>query len=187
MEESVVIILIQLILWIVFGVACAAVANARGRNPLGWFFIGLIGGCFALAVLFVIPDIKKETAERERERQRRRRLEEELMQERSKNQAFRGHATDRLDRHDEVLGVETRTAAPGLRAPPPPPKAMDEGIPAQGWYRVNARQESEGPFTLAQMREALQGGAILRETLVWHESMSDWKPLHESLLTRLLP
>lgn len=185
--EDVTVIIVQLVLWIVFGVACAAVANARGRNPLGWFFIGLIGGCFALAVLFVIPDVKKEAAERERERQRRRRLEEELMQERSKNQAFRGHASERLDRHDEALGIETRSAAPGLRAPPPPPKALDDGMPANGWYRVNAQQESEGPFTLAQMREAAQSGTLVRETLVWHETMSDWKPVHASLLAKLVP
>ncbi|MDA1259836.1 MAG: DUF4339 domain-containing protein [Planctomycetota bacterium] len=185
MEEPIVI-LIQLALWVVFGIACAAVANTRGRNPVGWFFIGIIGGCFALAVLFVIPDLKKETALRERETQRRRRLEEELMQERSKNQAFRGHATERLDNHDEALGIDTRSAAPGLRAPPPPPKQIDEGMPAQGWYHVNAAQESMGPFSVAQIRESLQAGRIVRETLVWHESMSDWKPLHESLLAPLL-
>lgn len=186
MEDSAVI-LIQLVLWVVFGIACAAVANARGRSAAGWFFIGLIGGCFALVILFVIPDMKKEAEERERELQRRRRMEEELRQERSKNQAFRGHATERLDRHDEALGLETRSAAPGLRPPPPPPQQLDAGLPAQGWYRVNAKQESEGPFTLAQMREALASGALARETLVWHESMSDWKPLHDSLLARLLP
>lgn len=185
--EDVTYLILNLVFMIVFGGACAAVASSRGRNPLGWFFIGLIGGCFALAVLFVIPDVKKETAARERERQRRRRLEEELMQERSKNQAFRGHAGERLDRHDEALGLDTRSAAPGLRAPPPPPKALDEGMPANGWYRVNARQESEGPFTLAQMREAVQSGALVRETLVWHESMNDWKPVHASLLAPLLP
>lgn len=181
------VFLIELIVMLVFGGACAAVAQSRGRNPAGWFFIGLIGGCFALAILFVIPDLKKEQEEKQREVARRRRLEEELMQERSKNQAFRGHAGERLDRHDEALGMDTRSAAPGLRAPPPPPKKLDAGLPAQGWYRVNANQESEGPFSLAQMRESLAQGGLTRETLVWHESMSDWKPLHESLLASLLP
>ena len=181
------VVIINLAFWAVFGFACAAVANARGRHPIGWFFVGLIGGCFALVVLFVIPDLKKEEQERKKEVQRRRRLEEELMQERNKNQAFRGHATERINRHDEALGLDTRSAAPGLRPPPPPPPQLDHGIPAQGWYRVNAKQESEGPFSLAQLREAIAAGTLARETLVWHESMNDWKPLHESLLAPLLP
>lgn len=130
--------------------------------------------------------MKKEAEREQRELQRRRRLEEELMQERSKNQAFRGHATERIDRHDEALGLDTRAAAPSLRPPPPPPPQMESGLPAQGWYRVNANQESEGPFSLAQMREALTGGGLLRETLVWHESMNDWRPLQDSPLAALL-
>ena len=180
------VVLIQLILWAVFGVACASVAHSRGRNPVGWFFIGLLGGCFSLAILFVIPDLKKEREQQERELQRRRRLEEELMQERNKNQAFRGHATDRLNQHDDALGIDTRTAAPGLKAPPPPPVQLEDGMPPSGWYRVNAQQQGEGPFSLAQLREAVADGTLLRETLVWHESMKDWKPAHETPLAKLL-
>lgn len=186
MDEGVVV-LIQLLVWAAFGVACGFVARARGRSGVGWFFIGLIGGCFALVILFVIPDLNQERAQKEAEEKRRQRLEEELMHERSKNHAFRSHATGRLDQHDSALGLDTRAAAPGLKAPPPPPRIAGTAASQQhGWYRLNERHESEGPFDLAQMREALAAGSLQKETLVWHETMADWAPLQAAPLARLL-
>jgi len=181
------LILLQLLIWLVFGIACGFVAHARGRNGIGWFFIGLIGGCFALVILFVIPDLKEESARKDAEERRRRKLEEELMQERSKNHAFRSHATGRLDHHDTALGMDTRGMAPGLKAPPPPPRVegADPGM-RHGWYHLDAMQQSAGPFDLEQMRAARNEGRLPDEVLVWHESMPDWAPLQGSALAKLL-
>lgn len=45
-----------LIIWALFGVVTALAAKARGRDPMGWFFIGLIGGIFGLIAVLVMKD-----------------------------------------------------------------------------------------------------------------------------------
>ena len=49
----------------VFGLICAVIASGRGRNAVGWFFLGLIFNCIALIVLLLIPDLNDE-ADRDR-------------------------------------------------------------------------------------------------------------------------
>lgn len=177
------IILFQLIAWVVMGFICAAIAKNRGRNPLGWFFIGIVGGCIGLILVLVLPDLNQEQESMQREKRRRRRLEEELAQERMKNQAFRGHATNRLDAHDQQLGVDTRSSAASTLPPPPVPPSLDEGVPAQGWYiALPGGSESDGPYSLEQMKQRIGAGEIAEKTLVWHESLDDWVPLGTSPL-----
>jgi hypothetical protein len=43
-------------IWIGFGIVTALAAAARGRNALGWFCIGCIGGVFALIAVLVMKD-----------------------------------------------------------------------------------------------------------------------------------
>ncbi len=38
--------------------ATAFFADKRGRNPAGWFFVGLISGVIGLIILFCLPDKK---------------------------------------------------------------------------------------------------------------------------------
>lgn len=40
-------------------------AKERGRDPLIWFVLGILGGIFALAVLFFLPSIKKKEEKEE--------------------------------------------------------------------------------------------------------------------------
>lgn len=42
-----------------FGVVTALAASARGRNPAGWFFIGLFTGVFGLLAVLVMEDLSK--------------------------------------------------------------------------------------------------------------------------------
>ena len=51
------VILIQLGALLAMGIICSAIANNRGRNALGWFFIGIIGGCLGLIMVLVLPDL----------------------------------------------------------------------------------------------------------------------------------
>jgi len=46
-----------LILWLFFGIICAAIASAKGRSGCGWFLLGALLGPFALAVAF-LPKIE---------------------------------------------------------------------------------------------------------------------------------
>ena len=180
------VILIQLGAWLAMGIICSAIARNRGRSALGWFFIGIIGGCLGLIMVLVLPDLKKEEEAKERERRRRRRLEEELTQERMKNQAFRGHASNRLDVHDEALGVDTRSAAGSVLPPPPVPQELEDGVPGEGWFLVTPGKDTEGPFDLEEMKRRIHSGQLADKTLVWHESLGDWTRVSASPLHRFL-
>lgn len=48
-----------LILWIVFGLICAAIASSRGRSGCGWFILGALLGPFGLVVALLPPIEKK--------------------------------------------------------------------------------------------------------------------------------
>lgn len=45
------------IIWALFGVVTALAANARGRDPIMWGVIGVIGGVFALIAVCVMEDL----------------------------------------------------------------------------------------------------------------------------------
>jgi len=180
-------LLLQLGLLALLGAICAAIAKNRGRNPLGWFFIGMIGGCIGLILVLVLPDLKKEEEGKDREKRLRTKLREELAQERMKNQAFRGHTTNRLDAHDEHLNLDTRTSAGGTLPPPPIPEELEEGIPSAGWHLVMPAMESEGPLSLSEMKARLQKEEVSEKTLVWHESLEDWVQVAASPLHIFLP
>lgn len=47
-----------IIIWAAFGIVCAVIAPSRGRNPGGWFVLGLVGGIFALIVLLALPSLR---------------------------------------------------------------------------------------------------------------------------------
>lgn len=46
-----------IILWLLFGIVCAAIASAKGRSGCGWFILGGLLGPFALVVAF-LPKIE---------------------------------------------------------------------------------------------------------------------------------
>ena len=45
-------------IWGMFGVVTALAADARGRNPVAWFFTGCVGGVFALIAVLVMENMK---------------------------------------------------------------------------------------------------------------------------------
>lgn len=179
------VLLLQIVIWIVSGLLVGYLASQRGRHPVGWFFIGVAAPCIGLILVLVLPDLKKAQEDDLKSRRENRRLREQLGQERMKNQAFRGHVTNRLDTHDEQLGIDTRSTAPSAELPPPPPPREMEGIPDSGWYSVQPGEEAEGPFVLAEMRTMMHEGRIGAKTLIWHETLEEWMPLERSPLRTL--
>lgn len=51
---------IVLVLAVLFGIVTAAIASGRGRNGLGWFFIGALLGIFGVIIAAVLPKIDGE-------------------------------------------------------------------------------------------------------------------------------
>ncbi|MFQ5626649.1 MAG: hypothetical protein ACE5FM_08365 [Methyloligellaceae bacterium] len=49
----------MILIWIVFAVLTAIAAEVKGRNPFGWFFLGVLFGAFALIAVLVMPKVEK--------------------------------------------------------------------------------------------------------------------------------
>jgi hypothetical protein len=54
-------IVVSVALWIVCGGTCAVIAAGKGRNPAGWFLLGLLFSLFALVAVCALPNIKTST------------------------------------------------------------------------------------------------------------------------------
>lgn len=173
---------------LLFAVAVAVIAYSRGRNPLGWFVLGFFLGCVGLVLVLVLPDLNELRRKEEADRREKERLREQLSQERMKNQAFRGHVSERLDQHDRALGVDTRSGAPQAELPPAPPSPPLSSIslPQTGWYLAAVGGQPDGPHDLQTVAARLRAGQWNAGTLVWHASMTDWKALRDTPLEELL-
>jgi hypothetical protein len=105
---------IYLVIWLICGIVAAAIASGKGRNVAGWFFGGFFGGLIGIIVIACISNLKQERAYREQLESEQRRLREQLRQERIKAESLRQFTAVRLDTHDRILGVDTRS---GLALP----------------------------------------------------------------------
>jgi GYF domain 2 len=102
------------------GAVAAAIASSKGRSAAGWFFAGLFLDLIGIIIIAVLPNLKEQKAKEEQIERENRRLREQLIQEQIKTEAFRRHASARLDSHDAHLGVDTRSAVSALPAPDRP-------------------------------------------------------------------
>ncbi|HSX25648.1 MAG TPA: DUF4339 domain-containing protein [Chlamydiales bacterium] len=47
------------------------------------------------------------------------------------------------------------------------------------WYYLDPAQQQQGPMSLDALTAAWREGKIELSTYVWHEDLTDWKPLQE--------
>ena len=176
---------LNLFISLVFGGITAAIASSKGRNTVGWFFLGFFFPCIALIIILCLSNLKEEEAKWNANEIEQRRLREQLRQEQLKNEALRQHTMARLDVHDQKLGLDTRdypaAALPPAgnrepeRIPDTPPDTPPAGFPATGWY-VNENGTGQGPFTFSYLSARTRQGTLTPETLVWAEGMDEWQP-----------
>ncbi|MAD34954.1 MAG: hypothetical protein CMJ88_14535 [Planctomycetes bacterium] len=169
--EDVVLVLITIVSKAIFGVICAIIAQSRGRNATGWFFIGFALDCIGMILVLSLPDLK---IEEERDRRRtleQRKLREQIAKERQVADSRHSNIERRLNVHDEALGLDTSTP-PALPTAGPMPQISNE---TQWFYaRDNERQ---GPVSTKTLQHLLLTSAIDDDTLVWSEGMPDWMPV----------
>jgi hypothetical protein len=187
-------IAIQLVIGLVTGIITVAIAASKGRSLVGWFFVGFLTGLIGIIVCACMSNLNTE-----RERQRlaaleQHRLREQLRQERLKGEAFRRYAADRLDAHDNMLGVDTRAASalPGATQGALPAENQDASAEAalarmsQGgapsamaappsWY-YSEQGQALGPVHAGDILAMARTGQINSQTLLWTQGMSGWMP-----------
>ncbi len=178
-------IIINLIVGLVFGAITSAIASSKGRNAVGWFFLGFFFGCISLIIIICLSNLKEEQAYRAAQEIEQRRLREQLRQEQMRSEALRQHTVARLDLHDQHLGIDTRQTAPALNpgfGPAPAPMLQSRPAqeqkehPATGWYFCGADGIQTGPVSFTEIRERARLGHIQADTLVWVETMAEWQP-----------
>jgi predicted Zn finger-like uncharacterized protein len=75
-----------------------------------------------------------------------------------------------------VASVAAPGAASSDPAPTKSPPEQPSSVPTTNWYyAVNG--QTQGPFTLKGLREQYASGSIGDETYVWHEALTEWKPV----------
>jgi len=180
--ESVTILLVQVFLWIGFGIACAAIASKRGRNPLAWFFIGLFAGCIGLILVLVLENPKEKEERLRLLRQENRRLREVVRGDRMTADRRFQETIKRLEIHDEALGIDTRQliseVPPGQLEEKRGPSGQREIWQKQPWYFADG-EVRVGPIPFEDLKKAYQEGRALSETLVWTPKFEDWKPISD--------
>jgi membrane protease subunit (stomatin/prohibitin family) len=63
-------------------------------------------------------------------------------------------------------------------APPPPPAAAPPPVPERQWF-IALGGTAHGPLAESALLDQARAGHLKRDTLVWREGMSDWKPASE--------
>lgn len=170
----------------VFATITGVVAHNKGRNVLGWTLLGLLGW-IPLVIVACLPNLKDQAARDAHIAEENRRLREQLRQERIKGEAFRQHAASRLDAHDQHLGLDTRTMGPTLGSGTPVAGELGAGGtydlaggggPELTWY-YGRQGKTIGPVKANEITDLIRLQVITRETLLWSESMADWRPAGE--------
>ena len=166
----------KLVIMIIFGGITAWIADSKGRNPVGWFFIGFIVTCIGLIIILCLSDLKEEEVRWQHAQDEQRRLREQLKQERIKNEAFQGHVRGRLEAHDNVLGMDTRQLSGEKSAAslPPPPPASGALVPTafeqRQWF-LTYLDKPRRAVTFAELKRSYQTKVLNENSLVWTAGM----------------
>jgi hypothetical protein len=109
--------MIGIVISVICGIVACLVASNKGRNAVGWFFVGFLLGIIGLIISLCMSDLKKQKAKEQQVMIQNRRLKEQMRQERLRTEALRNYTTQRLDAHDEALDMDTSQAGSILPAP----------------------------------------------------------------------
>jgi hypothetical protein len=167
------------------GVACALIANSRGRSAVGWFFVGLVAPCIGLILVLVLPDLKVEQERQRRLADENRRLRERLRKDRIVADQRHAEITRRVGAHDVALGVDTATVMPAAlpgAAPFDGAAGADAAVASElrgsAWYWAQGLNR-QGPSDFEALRRRWLSGEVTTETLVWRKGMPKWTALRD--------
>ena len=167
---------LELLLILFGGVIVAIIAQHRGRNVYGWFFLGVFFFCLAFILVLVLPDLKEQNEREQRLLDENRRLKEQVRKDRMIADQRDLQVRQRLDAHDNALSMDTSNAVSHvqpreLAEEQRRPEPLDPGA-CQWWYFEGEMRH--GPRSFTQLRTLWQQGVIHRSTRVWTMGMPDW-------------
>jgi hypothetical protein len=178
--EELIALLVQLFFLFGFGIACAVIASNRGRNPLAWFFIGMLTSCIGLILVLVLENPLEKEERLRQLRQENRRLREVVRGDRMTADRRFQETVRRLEVHDEALGMDTGQLSSEMLDP----RLGDSSESApnkeewkkQPWYFAEG-EVRVGPIPFEDLQKAFHGGRVTSETLIWTPEFEDWQVL----------
>lgn len=63
--------------------------------------------------------------------------------------------------------------------PPPLPQPYIEGPADRFWYYLDTTRQQQGPMSFDALTQAWKKGDVSTASFVWHEELTEWKPLQE--------
>jgi hypothetical protein len=72
-----------------------------------------------------------------------------------------------------------------LIIPPAAPNFKIHGPSDKFWYYLDPAHQQKGPMSLDGLTTAWKNGTVSPETYVWHEEMTEWKPLKDTLKVQI--
>ena len=188
--------LVHIIVGTICGIISAIIASSKGRSVVAWLLLGFLFGLIPLIIVACLPNLKEQQAYRRNIENKSHRLREQLRQEQLKNESFRRYAVERIDTHDNVLGVDTRSR-PSL--PPSLPPSNEDALqslafaanpaPASApvpqvsdvdviwYYEVDGRKK--GPVSARDIKQMLAVRQLQETSLLWTKGLDDWTPVSE--------
>ena len=149
--------LIQLLFTgVLIGALTAYLANGRGRDPVRWFFIGMLCGVFGLIALFFFPVIPQEGQEGSKSNRDRNKFQNE-----SGNQS--GNQSG-----PQVSPESTQIVTPIVEDPL-----------AKPWYYLDEKHQKYGPIAVDSLEKLFIEKKITSRTYMWTQGMEGWKRLEE--------
>ncbi len=189
------VLVFQLLIAVVFGIICAAIASSRGRSGIAWFFIGFFAGCIGLIIVLCLPNLKEEQAKHMQLQRENRRLRERQRKDRQTADQRQTQTEQRLGLHDQALDLDTSRQVEGRASrghlehtgkpsPPPmdsprskrPPKLKN---PEKVWFYEDQNSLEQGPVSQGQLKLLLKVNEITLTTQVWRDPWTQWRVLEE--------
>jgi hypothetical protein len=82
-----------------------------------------------------------------------------------------------------IFGVFALFFAPTQKKKPAAPVWVIDGPKDKFWYYVDPNRATQGPISHDALTLAWKEGKITPATFVWHEDLTDWKLLKDTLKT----
>lgn len=166
----------SLIVNIIFGVICTAIAGKKGRSQVGWFFGGFFLGIIGIVIIAVIGNLNDD----KKQNRDTYILKEQLRQERIKNESFRQHSTQRLNVHDDKLGINTKnegnnSLSSGIDAEKLIGGDTVQITPDGAWF-LTIKGEESGPFSFNDIVSMIRNDDISKYTLIKKDDLH-WKSI----------
>ncbi|MCD4824966.1 MAG: DUF4339 domain-containing protein [Phycisphaerae bacterium] len=186
--------MVHIIVGVICGIISAAIASSKGRSVVAWLLLGFLFGLIPLIIVACLPNLKEQQAYRRNIENKSHRLREQLRQEQLKSESFRRYTVERIDTHDKVLGVDTRSRPslpPSLPSsnedalqslafaanPNPVPVSQANDVEVIWYYEVEGRKK--GPVSARDIKQMLAVKQLQETTLLWTKGLHDWTPVSE--------